>query len=440
MSRSFVLLIAFNLISTFALPPTLAHLAPTPAKALKTLPPKTEAGSTETASTEVGSTEAGVTEAVPADDLRTNPQAPPDYDANLAVGDQAVAYLNLEPVRILAKARGAYQVQTTSMPVVTYWFSANSVYPYFDRHEFWLTLKKYEEPVKAFLGCYAELHNIELARVSPANFRPYAHNTTERIKLIKRYADDLAKLESELKSKFQNRPNTFLQYDKNPAIVDAIATHRQTHLGCLMAKLAGEGLEIQLTHPLTEIAKAKAHAEQFKPGTGTELYSIGVQDWGLLAVSPRERQKYFNEFKGLQEMAEVMKAAGADPFAKLNVAFDDLKNSLTTKLPLFKPAASLFQFHDPVAERLMRSKLGDPATYTLYRSGVQESGWIIDKYEIGIPRSRWKHVNAYVRYKTDDHPYCRVVTVYVYHEYLGGGRYNPTPMASYPTLQLCGCP
>jgi hypothetical protein len=425
MSRRYFLMVAFSLISTFALQPTLAHLATTPAKALTKAPPKKAAISAE---------------AVSAADIRTNPQAPPDYDANLAVNDLAVCYLNLEPVRILAKSRGTYQVQTTSMPIVTYWFSANSVYPYFDRHEFWLTLKKYEEQVKAFLGCYAEIHNLELAKVADANYRPYAHNSTERIKLIKRYADDLAKLESELKSKLQNRPDTFLQFDKNPAIVDNIATNRQAHLQCLIGKLAGEGMEIQLTHPLTEIAKAKAKVEQFKAGAGTELYSIGVKDWGLLAVSPRERQKYFSEFKGLQEMVEVMKATGADPFAKLNAAFDDLKNSLTTKLPLYKPSTIYFQFRDPVAERVMRSKLGDPATYTLYRSGVQESGWIIDKYEIGIPRARWKHVNAYVRYKTDDHPYCRLITVYVYHEYLGGGRYNPTLMGSFPNSQLCGCP
>ncbi len=435
MSRRYFLIIVFSLISTFGLQPALAHLGNLPAKAFTKAPSKKEAASAEAISAEAISAEA-----VSATDIRSNPNAPPDYDADLAAGDLAVSYLNLEPVRILAKSRGAYQVQTTSMPIVTYWFSANSVYPYFDRHEFWLTLKRYEEQVKAFLGCYAEIHKIELAKVSPANFRPYAHNTTERIKLIKRYGDDLAKLEIELKSKFPNRPNTFLQFDKNPAIVDDIATRRQAHLQCLIARLAGEGMEIQLTHPLTEIAKAKVQVEQFTVGAGTELYSIGVKDWGLLAVSPRERQKYFSEFKGLQEMVEVMKAAGADPFARLNTAFDDLKNSLTPKLLLYKPSTSRFQFHDPIAERLMRSKLGDPATYTLYRSGVQESGWIIDKYEIGIPRARWKHVNAYVRYKTDDHPYCRLVTVYVYHEYMGGGRYNPTLQGSFPNSQLCGCP
>lgn len=417
MNRRWILITAFSLLSTYGVQPTLARRA---------IPPTISAGDA------VG--------AAPLDDIRTNPHAPPDYDANLKVGDPAVCYLELEPVRILAKARGAYQVQTTSMPIVTYWFSANSVYPYFDRHEFWLTLKRYEESVKAFLSCYAEMHKIELARVSPANFPPSGYNATERLKSIKRYADDLAKLESELKSKFQNRPNTFLQYDKNPAIVDDIASHRQAYLQCLIARVAGEGIEIQLTHPLSEIAKARDQVEQFKAGEGRELYAIGVKDWGLLAVSPGERQKYFNEFKGLQEMVESMKAVGADPFARLNAAFDDLKQSLTTKLPMVKPAAALFQFHDPVAERLLRSKLGDPSSYTLHRSGLQESAWILDKYEIGIPRSRWKHANAYVRYKTDDHPYCRLVTVYVYHEYLGGGRYDPTMAASYPTSQLCGCP
>jgi hypothetical protein len=353
----------------------------------------------------------------------------------------AVSCLNLEPVRILAKARGAYQVKTTTPPIVTYWFSANSVYPYFDRHEFWMTLKKYEERVKVFLACYADRHKMELKRVSDANFRLNATGTTvDMVRRIKAFSDDLANLEVELKSKLPNRPNTYLQYDKNPAIAEEIAVHRTEYLQCLIAKEVDKGLDIQLSHPFSEIARARAQAEQFKAGESEQLYSIGVKDWGLLAVSPRERQKYFASFQGLRELVDVVRETGGDPFAKLNSAFDDLKSALTAKLPTYLPAASRFQFRDPSAERTMLAKLGDPAAYTLYRSGVEESGWLIEKNELGIPRSRWKHVNAYLRFKNDDHPYCRFVTVYVHQEYAGGGTYNPTLIGSNPNQQLCGCP
>ena len=424
MRRRYSLIIAFGVISTFGFQTASALLATTLPKAPKVSQPKRER-----------------VEEVPAEDIRTNPNAPPDYDPNLAVNDMAVSCLNLEPVRILAKSRGAYQVKTTMPPIVTYWFSANSVYPYFDRHEFWLTLKKYEEQVKIFLGCYAERHNVELKKVSDANFRLNATGTTvDLIKRIKALSDDLAKLEVELKSKLQNRPNTFMQYDNNPAIADEIAIHRKEYFQCLVAKEVDKGLEIQLSHPLSEIAKAKAQAEQFKAGESENLYSIGVKDWGLLAVSPRERLKYLGSFQGLQELVDVVRETGNDPFARLNAAFDDLKSSLTAKLPLYKPSASRFQFRDPAAERTMLGKLGDPATYTLYRSGVAESGWLIEKNELGIPRSRWKHVNAYLRYKNDDHQYCRLVRGYVHQDYAGGGTYNPTLIGSSPNPQLCGCP
>jgi hypothetical protein len=109
-------IIAFAVISTFVFQTASAQLATRLPKPSKVSQPRT-----------------GWVEAVPAEAVRTNPNAPPDYDPNLAVNDMAVSYLNLEPVRILAKSRGAYQVATTTMPVVTYWFSANSVYPLFRR-------------------------------------------------------------------------------------------------------------------------------------------------------------------------------------------------------------------------------------------------------------------------------------------------------------------
>src|SRR5687768_567892 len=154
MSRRYLLIIAFALIATFGLQTALAPLALARSKVAKESKPKKEP-----------------VENVPAEDIRTNPHAPPDYDPNLAVNDLAVSFY-LEPVRILAKSRGAYQVKTTIAPIVTYWFRANSIYPYFDRHEFWLTLKKYEEQVKVFLGCYAEKNRLELKKVSDANYRP----------------------------------------------------------------------------------------------------------------------------------------------------------------------------------------------------------------------------------------------------------------------------
>lgn len=129
-------------------------------------------------------------ENVPDEKIRTNPHAPPDYDPNLSVNDMAVSFY-LEPVRILSKSRGAYQVTTTVPPIVINWFSANSVYPYFDRYEFGMTLKKYEEKVKIFLACYAESHKLELKKVADGDYRLNASGTTlNLIKRIKAISDE----------------------------------------------------------------------------------------------------------------------------------------------------------------------------------------------------------------------------------------------------------
>src|SRR5688500_17390171 len=78
-------------------------------------------------------------DSTPADDRQPNPEAPPDYNANLNVNDMAIAIDHLEllsAVRIVAKSGNKYKATGMEHPNHTYWYNANSVYPFFDRWKF----------------------------------------------------------------------------------------------------------------------------------------------------------------------------------------------------------------------------------------------------------------------------------------------------------------
>ncbi len=87
----------------------------------------------------------------------------------------------------------------------------------------------------------------------------------------------------------------------------------------------------------------------------------------------------------------------------------------------------------------MKSKIEDLANHKILHAGIQEANWLIDKNDIGIPNSRYKHGRVWARYAKDDHPYCRTYYINIIQDYAGGGTYA----ASYARLVnegLVGCP
>src|SRR4051812_48874325 len=98
------------------------------------------------------------------EDVQTNPNAPTDYDANLKAGDQAVAvdrFKDVEVVRIVAKSGAAYKVAKLNSPNDAQWYSANSVYPYFDYRAFTEIMFDYKSNVTPYLPCYGKKHNLD---------------------------------------------------------------------------------------------------------------------------------------------------------------------------------------------------------------------------------------------------------------------------------------
>jgi hypothetical protein len=177
---------------------------------------------------------------------------------------------------------------------------------------------------------------------------------------------------------------------------------------------------------LEDIAKRQKEVDSFTPDRGW-LVNSNNYDHLLYAVSPAAREKWLSGANAL------------DYKNCLASAFDKLAASAATKLPLFLPNTKAYPIHNATEEGLMKSKISDLADHKIFYVGIQEPNWLIDKNDLGIPKSRYKHGMVWVRYTPNDHPYCRVYYINVIQDYAGGGTYG----ASYGLFvedRLFGCP
>jgi hypothetical protein len=372
------------------------------------------------------------------EDVQTNPNAPTDYDARLNVGDQAVAvdrFKDVEMVRIVSKSGASYKVAKLNSPNDTQWYSANSVYPYFDYRAFTEILFDYKSNVTPYLPCYGKKHNLDSDKVTVEGYNAFGARHFDDAKgaqqTLQAEQPKLAELESLLKSKLGGvAPNTFLEYLSNPAIVAEVAAQRAEYLKCAVG-VEDEKPDFRLPVFLSDIKKAQSEAERYAPGEYLYLVSAGdASDELLRAVSRRAREEWAKEW---------LKTPASR--AEFDAEWDKLAAIAAKKIPSYKPSAASFQFRDPTGERLLMGALKNPSTLKIFRIGTDTAGWNIQKENDGIlPSYRYKSVRVYLRDPNDDHPYCRVVSARVKQDYAGGGRYNSEVYRSSVSEEIYGCP
>jgi hypothetical protein len=188
-----------------------------------------------------------------------------------------------------------------------------------------------------------------------------------------------------------------------------------------------------LNYFLHEIAEAKNDVDIYDPAERQYLVKAVQEEWVLRAVSLRARAEHATS----DHYAEWRKA---NPGNQLDTALDELAVSVAKKLPSYKPAASAFQFRNPVAEKLLMSEFKNTATMKIHRIGVASAGWLIQKDSDGLPSYRFKFANIYFRDSSDDHPYCHFISVRVKQDYAGGGTYSTEIYRSSAQDELFGCP
>ncbi len=372
------------------------------------------------------------------EDAITNPNAPADYNANLNVGDQAIAvdrFRDVDMVRIVAKAGAAYKVAKLSSPNDTQWYSANSVYPYFDNRAFTEIMYNYKHFVTPYLPCYGKKHNLDSDKVTVEGYNAFGARHFDDAKDAQRTLQaeqpKLAELDSLLKNKLGGvEPNTFLEYLSNPAIVAEIASQRAEYLKCAVG-VEDEKPDFRLPVFLDDLKKAQSEAERYAPGEYLYLVSAGASSEALLrAVSPRAREEWAKQW---------LKTPAAR--AEFDAEWDKLATIAARKIPGYKPSPAGFQFRFPVGEKLLMNSFKNTSTLKIFRIGTDTAGWNIQKDNSGLlPSYRYKTVRVYLRDPSDDHPYCRVVSARVKQDYAGGGTFNAETYRSSVSEELVGCP
>jgi hypothetical protein len=370
-------------------------------------------------------------------DAQTNPNAPADFNANLNVGDQAVAvdrFRDVKVVRIAGKSGGAYKVAELKSPDSVQWYSVNSVYPYFDYRTFTEIMYDYKHFVTPYLPCYGKRHNLEEKQVTEEGYNAFGarhfSNAQDAQKTLQAEQPKLAELDSQLKGKLGGAaPNTFLEYLSNPAIVAEITAQRAEYLKCAVG-VEDAKPNIALPVFLSDIRKAQEEAERYSPAEYLYLVSAGGPSEQLLyAVSRRAREEWAS--KWLKDPASR---------AEFDAEWDKLAAIAAKKIPTYKPSAASYRFRDPAGEKMLMGALKSPATLKILRLGTDTAGWDIQKDSDNLPSYRYKTMKVYFRDPNDDHPFCRVVSARIKQDYAGGGRYNSEIYRSSVSEEIFGCP
>ena len=179
---------------------------------------------------------------------------------------------------------------------------------------------------------------------------------------------------------------------------------------------------------LEEIGKRKKEVENYEPGPGRQLVTPSTPELFLPAISPRARESYYKTV----QMNEKRRST-------LDTALDSLAAAAAQKLPSYKPDADHFAFRNAPAENLMLRSMKNGAALKVHKSGIKESGWLIEKNDFGIPLNRYRHGFIWARDGSDDHPYCHLYTIYIQQNYEGGGAYGQIFAKPFDN-EIVGCP
>lgn len=374
-----------------------------------------------------------------------NPAAPPNIDANLSVGETAIAINDrweIKKVTILAKGNGTYNVVpfgTTDWEIknqrnVVKTYKANSVYKDFDIGGFFNAVRPFQQYVEPYLECYAVAFKFPVAYVTgKEKWGSYY------IKDVKEFDDQMAKLGelwTMIQSKYPNVPNTFSPYSTNPVVWASIAKNREPMVKCIGRNSNDENIKWMLK----DIESSKKSFDNFN---GKDGLSTGG-DWLLRAVSPKSRAEFYNTFVTFKdyELLAAKIGTGKDPNDlknKINAALDALKSSAETKLAAYKMPEWYFKYQDAASQAKMKAHLKNPATLKTFKIGVSDDVWQIEKNSIGIPLYRYKRGQMLVRNSADDHPFCKGLFFVVKQTYGGGGTYGGSEISEYHE-ELFGCP
>ncbi|MEP7212755.1 MAG: hypothetical protein ABI791_06755 [Acidobacteriota bacterium] len=173
----------------------------------------------------------------------------------------------------------------------------------------------------------------------------------------------------------------------------------------------GGGAAWWYKYQIDEIAKLKKQFDEWDPENQYFPSSITNDDYTGLALSTTERAKWLKDHKQPAN-------------ARLEAAFDGLRTSILKRMPEHKLEPKSFAFHNVAEEKMLIAEMRDVPGIKVFKTGLSEGGWLIEKNDYGLPTARYKHGALYGRNPSSEDKLCRVWYINIVQDYSGGGTYG----------------
>lgn len=179
-------------------------------------------------------------------------------------------------------------------------------------------------------------------------------------------------------------------------------------------------------YQIGKINEYKQQLESWNPANQVFPRPNSSDDYISLALSTKERGSWLRDKK-------------VAPDAKLEATLNELKATLTRRLPEYTIDSRSFTNRNAAEEKLLIAEMSDVPGVKVFKIGFNQPTWLIDKNEWGIPKARYKHGLVYGRNPASEDQFCRVWYINVVQEYTGAGTYGPT-QARYIEKEFIACP
>lgn len=191
-----------------------------------------------------------------------------------------------------------------------------------------------------------------------------------------------------------------------------------------------EDLDARISLFLDELKKAQKEIDEYTPQDKLYLVGGNSTDWLWRAVSAKERTEFMEKWKSVM---------GPKAKTRFDEGFTKLAASAAQKLPTYRASLNKYTVRNAAEERLMKGVLSKIADYKIFSIGLQQTNWLIDKNDYGLPTARYKHGVVYLRDTKSDHPYCYATYINIKQDYSGGGTYGAS-YARFIEDEMVGCP
>jgi hypothetical protein len=175
--------------------------------------------------------------------------------------------------------------------------------------------------------------------------------------------------------------------------------------------------------------KTLREAEEYRPGKSTyyvrEL-SDRQNEYLLAGISPKLRADWLTSHRIAEKDRHCIVPL-----------FDAIGAAAKKTLPNWQPRN--YTHHESGEDELIKNAVKEEVPDAeILESGVSSASWNIEKHNNGVPSSRYKYGMAWVKAKSFDDGFCRIMYVNIVQDYAGGGSYGES-VGNYISMEPAGC-